>query len=293
MSTYKFHVADPRPFALECELAKLAMMAPTLGAEVTVPVLAEALSEGNIDPQHLGGDSNTAAIELAVYWPLPPAGTTMVTVRPDADAFGCMAVISLREEGVEIYGTMALRVAIIATADKGHAEWSPADGFKPATVFDGLKAEVMNSRRSVEERVAAVRSWLVSGDFAGSAEAMAAVDTERRATVGLLDEVQSSPTSQVAVITTSSRFGVSAAYARAGVVVAVNPEFRFGGGEPHRKVTVCQSRLGLVNLKSVFAALSRVEPGWGGSPTIGGSPQGISSVIPTDEIVRIVEEHLL
>ena len=293
MSTYKFATVDPRPTQLDGELAKLAGMAPTLGAEVTVPTLAEACSLGNIDPQHLGGDVTTAAIEVAVTWPLPPAGTTIVTLRPDADAFGCMAVLSLREEGVDIVGELAERVATIAVADKGHHEWSPGAGFVPATIFDGLKAEVMNFRKSVEERVAVVRSWLLSGDFDGSAEARAAVDTDRRATVGLLDEVTTSPTGRVAVITTGSRFGVSAAYARAGVVVAVNPSFRFGGGEPHRKVTVCQQQPGLVDLEGVFATLSQVEPGWGGSPTVGGSPQGISSVIPTDEVVRIVEEHLL
>lgn len=293
MSTYKFATIDPRPAQLEGELEKLAAMSPTLGAEVTVPAIAEALTEGNIDPQHLGGDVTTAAIEVAVTWPLPPAGTTLVTLRPDADAFGAMAILSLREEGVKIDGDIADHVAIIADHDKGHSEWSPADGFAPATVFDGLKAEVMNFRRPVDERVMAVRSWLMTGDFAGSVKARATVDADRQATVGLLDEVITSSTGGVAVIETSSRFGLSAAYAVADVVVAVNPAFRFAGGEPHRKVTVAQKRPGIVDLKGVFAALSQVEPGWGGSPTVGGSPQGVSSVIPTDEIVRIVEEHLL
>ena len=86
---------------------------------------------------------------------------------------------------------------------------------------------------------------------------------------------------------------MSAAYAVAPVVVAVNESFSFNGGPAHRKVTACQARPGLVDLKAVFAALGETEPGWGGSPTIGGSPQGVSSVIPTDEIVKVVEEHLL
>ena len=50
MTTYGFATIDPRAFALKGELDKLAGMGKTLGAEVTVPVLADALTEGNIDP---------------------------------------------------------------------------------------------------------------------------------------------------------------------------------------------------------------------------------------------------
>ena len=293
VTTYNFATIDPRPFALTGELEKLAAMGRTLGAEVTVPALAAALTEGNIDPQHTGGDASTAAIEVAVTWPLPPEGTTIVTVRPDADAFGVMAVLSLREEGVVVERGILDRVDLIAVTDKGHGEWSPVSGDVTASAFDGLKVEVMNFRRGVEERVALVRDWLLTGDFAGSEDALVRVEQERRETVGLLDEVELASSDRVAVITTASRFGVSAAYACAGVVVAVNPVFRFAGGEPHRKVTVCQTRPGLVDLKAVFTALSETEPGWGGSPTIGGSPQGVSSVIATEDIVKVVEEHLL
>ncbi|NCC19834.1 hypothetical protein EOM33_02105 [Candidatus Saccharibacteria bacterium] len=293
MSSYKFATIDPRPSAFAGELEKLVAMGRTLGAEVTVPSVADALTEGNIDPQHTGGDATTAAIEAAVTWPLPPAGTTLVTVRPDADAFGTMAVLSLREEGVVIEGDILDRVGVIAAADKGHAEWSPVSGDVSASVFDGLKAEVMNFRRGVEERVALVRDWLTSGDFAESEAAVVRVEQERSETVNLLDEVELAPSGKVAVIATGSRFGVSAAYAVAPVVIAVNENFSFNGGPVHRKVTVCQTRPGLVDLKAVFTAFGEIEPGWGGSPTIGGSPQGISSVVMTDEIVQIVEEHLL
>ena len=96
---FKFEILDPRPATRLGELERLAQMGTTMGAEVTVPEFAEALSLGNIDPQHTGGDATTAAIEAAVTWPLPPEGTTIVTVRPDADSLGVMAVLALREEG--------------------------------------------------------------------------------------------------------------------------------------------------------------------------------------------------
>ncbi|MBP9667293.1 hypothetical protein KBD87_00595 [Candidatus Saccharibacteria bacterium] len=273
-------------------LADLAAI-PSFGLEVTDAALAEACAYGNLDPQHLGGNAHVAAIEEAVTCELPPEGVRLVTVRADADSVGSMAVLAMRAEGTELDEEVMLRITVIAESDKHHSEWAPAAGFVPATVFDAVKAEVMNFRRPLEERVGLTRSWLETGDFPGSAEAVSAVDHERRETIGLVEEVIASSTGRVAIVLSPSRFAVSAAYAKADVVVAVNESFSFNGGPRHRKVTVCQAKPGLVDLNAVFVALSETEPGWGGSPTIGGSPQGVSSVIPTNEIVRIVEEHLL
>ena len=69
----------------------------TLGVEVTVPELARRCGLGNIDPQHGGGvgagTADTAAIEACLTVTPPPAGATLVTVRPDLDAFGAMALL--------------------------------------------------------------------------------------------------------------------------------------------------------------------------------------------------------
>ncbi|MFZ1458887.1 MAG: hypothetical protein WAT17_03325, partial [Candidatus Saccharimonadales bacterium] len=214
--------------------------------------------------------------------------------RADADSVGAMAVLAMRARGeTAIAGEVMERINIIAAADKGHSEWSPAAGFTPANELDAVKVVAGDHHRSLEERVNMIREYLGWGRFYGTHEVLEVINLERQEAVGLVEEVTTSSTGRVAVITTDSRFGLSAAYTVADVVVAVAPTFRFNGGEPHRKVTVCQARPGLLDLKAVFAALGEIEPGWGGSPTIGGSPQGISSVISTDEIVRIVEEHLL
>lgn len=290
MTSYQFATIDPRPFALEGELKKLTDMGATLGAEVTVPALAAALTEGNIDPQHLGGDVATAAIEAAVTWSLPSTGTTIVTVRPDADAFGTMAVLALREEGVAIDGLLAERVAAIAADDKTSAEWSPSDDLETVTPLQAVKAVCFDHRPSVDERVALVRAYLETGTFPDIEAVSDRIRTERREHLAVASEVQL--VDGVAVVESTSRFAVTAAYGYSDIVVAVNPAFRFQGGDAHRKVTVCQKRPGLVDLKAVFAALNETEPGWGGSPTIGGSPQGVSSVIPTDEIVEIVANRL-
>jgi hypothetical protein len=129
---YAFHTLDPRPSA-----ANPILDTPCLGIEVTTEALAARCSLGNIDPQHghqraplcdayadghtlaespmhggpcgHGGavgywpepERNDTAISYALrFSPLPPSGAALVTVRPDVDAIGAMAVIVLRTLGM-------------------------------------------------------------------------------------------------------------------------------------------------------------------------------------------------
>jgi hypothetical protein len=92
----------------------------------------------------------------------------------------------------------------------------------------------------------------------------------------------------VAIVESPHRAAMEIGYRLAPVVVALNPEFRFQGGEPHRKFTVGQYAPGMVDLKKVQQELNRIEPGWGGSPTIIGSPQGNSSSLTIEEVARTV-----
>lgn len=72
----------------------------TLGIEVTSASLAKQCGLGNVDPQH-GPAGYSSAIEQALEWPLPPNGSTLVTIRLDKDSIGAMAVFLLRSEGME------------------------------------------------------------------------------------------------------------------------------------------------------------------------------------------------
>lgn len=130
-----------------------------------------------------------------------------------------------------------------------------------------------------------VSQWLTMGSFDGQPEVEARVRAERREHLAA--------DGRIAVVESTSRFAVTAAYGHADVVVAVNPAFRFAGGTLHRKITVCQRVPGLVDLGKVVADLAEVEPGWGGSPVIVGSPQGVSASTPTAAVVATVERHLI
>jgi hypothetical protein len=48
--------------------------------------------------------------------------------------------------------------------------------------------------------------------------------------------------------------------------------------------------MGYIDLKAVAQELSQLEQGWGGSPTIIGSPQGKSSTLSREQIFEIVRK---
>ncbi len=67
----------------------------TLGIEVTTEPFIARCGLGNLNSQHMPG-GGPAAIEEALLCPLPPDGSTLVTIRPDKDSIGAMAVLHLR-----------------------------------------------------------------------------------------------------------------------------------------------------------------------------------------------------
>jgi hypothetical protein len=97
---------------------------------------------------------------------------------------------------------------------------------------------------------------------------------------------------RIAIVQTTHRAATMIGYSVAPVVIALNPSFSFNGGAPIRKFTICQFTDKYMDMKKALAELSTLEAGWGGSPTIGGSPQGISSILTIEQIVEVVAKHL-
>ena len=101
---------------------------------------------------------------------------------------------------------------------------------------------------------------------------------------------------RIAVVESTHRAATSVGYSLAPVVVALNPEFRVSvgreGGQPHRKFTVCAFEARFADIRSASVELTSLEPGWGGSLTIIGSPQGVGSTLSVDQVVEVVRRHL-
>nr|WP_294555140.1 hypothetical protein [uncultured Rhodopila sp.] len=287
-TSYRHGLLDPHPLAA-AEHANSVWLGPhTLGVEVTEPHLASRCGLGNIDPQHRAGGGAAAAIETAVAWPLPPPDACLVTIRPDADAFGSMAVLGLRAADSPIGPAMQARIALIARSDCfDHGAWpgrrdlpESADSINeigPGVQDLGALITGLSDRTvTVDAGVAAAAAWIIAGTVpavwhqqavgAGRTLFMAWQDGRVRLT-------DVSP-GRIAVVEGCVPGGLRLGYRLAPVVVAIDKNPRGNPPAPWRRIAIAQWRVGHVDLIRAAALLRASEPGWGGSPGIIGSPQG-------------------
>lgn len=304
---FRYGLLDPRvEEALPLEIREAAeqqngplLGAGTLGIEVTVPALARRCGLGNIDPQHGPTDDARAAIDVCLETPPPIVGSALVTVRPDLDALGSMALLTLLGRGEALSADGLARVAAISTADRFVRGPWPGPRPLPTTIDDfgdesplGAVAALASDRsRDLEARVVGLAAWLSEGTE--PAYHRADVRSLRRKTLVRLerglDMVELAAGGCIAVVRAQSAAALQLGYCLAPVVVAENMAF---GTPSHRKLTIAQYDAGHVDLRAVTAELCRLESGWGGSVTIAGSPQGRSSSLPLDLVIEIVERYL-
>lgn len=328
--SYRFALLDPRPTPEAREANEKVLQGAfqggkeMYGIEVTVPELSRRCIR-NIDPQHEGQDATHAAIEVVMAVPLPSPGTTLVTVRPDVDSIGSMAVLSLRAKGFDLRRA-AQRIGSIAVADTfSRGGWpgprplpnamrpwddsaASAESFRPLAA---VAAMVADFKMPLTDRVIAMEQWLLTGVEPPSYRAH--VERER---LGMITALETGEITYglwprtcvscggfnchqpgcwggdgVAWVESTHRSALAIGYALEPVVVALNPQFAQGAGKPYRKFTVCSFQVKHLDMPAVLAELRALEPGWGGSPTIVGSPQGVASTLDMDEVVAVVRKH--
>ena len=304
LDAYTYGLLDPRAGADDENLSLLG--ATTLGIEVTVPELAYRCGLGNIDPQHGGGTgvgaTGAAAIEACLTVTPPPAGSTLVTVRPDLDAFGAMALLALRRAGHEPRPDMRARIDRIARADRfDHGPW-PGPQPLPRTAGDftatmhqdtalvAVTGAMFDRELSARERVGLAADWMVTGAEPPryrerwTAHAQAVIDGLANGAVA----VESVAGGCIATVTSRLPGSLRLGYCLAPVVVAHDPGNPDSEPPAPRRVVIAQYAPGHVDLAKVREALVRLEPGWGGSNTILGSPQGRACGLDLTPIVDMI-----
>lgn len=271
----------------------------TLGIEVTEQTLAARCDLGNIDPQHGGVVVvQCSAIDLALDWPLPPGGSTLATLKPDADALGAMAVLALRRQGVKL-GTDALdRVRLVSRWDRFDlGDWltwrdrhpplphpaCPGDLDGPPLELRAVRALAADSRLQLADRVAALAGWIASGKLP---EHFSAIARDHEAELlgawnsgNLTVSLSSDP--RLAILTARERAGLFLGYRHAPVVLAES-----GTGEA-KAITIAQFEPGWIDLADLLTAISAAEPGWGGGATIIASPQGAGTAMEPSQILAL------
>lgn len=299
----QFGMLDPRSLPAAAEANALVLGPNTLGIEVTVPALAAQCGLGNLDPQHIGGNADLTAIEVALTAELPADDATLATVRADLDSVGAMAMIALRVE-------MKNRIKMVAAADKFARGGYPGPKALPSQAnpwpeestsaessrpLAAIAAAVSDFKVSMADRVATMVKWLLTGEEPEQYRAQ--VEKERAEMIAALEsgaiKHETRANGRIAAVESTHRAATMVGYALAPVVVALNPTFKAGPGEPYKKFTICAFEANkFANIQAAIAELAELEAGWGGSPTIGGSPQGVSSTLTIDQVVAVVEKHL-
>ena len=314
--TVEFFLLDPRPASLAAEQAKILALREQgytiVGVEVTVPALA-GLCDTNIDPQHgSGGDPSMSAIKAIARHgiDLIPKGekVAFATVRPDLDAFGGIALLWWELQApysVQQHSSAAMRSRIeaIHLSDTfARGEWQPRElGTGEDSYLAAIARCVCDFKVSMRSRIEAVQRWLETGEEPAGYRA-----AYERESGEILSAIASGETSvdlserygypadwKVVVVKSRHRAATSVGYTQAPIVVALNPAFSMGGAPPTRKFTICQYRPGYVDLPAVRDELASLEAGWGGSPTIIGSPQGVDCNLSLETVIEIVTKHLL
>jgi hypothetical protein len=315
-ATYNFGLLVPSRVE-GAEAVNSRLLGPlTLGIEVTESELAARCGLGNIDPQHSGKRRQFAAIEACFEVAPPATGSTLVTIRPDADAFGAMALLAIRARGQAVDDRIAARVDRVARWDRfAHGPWpgrrslpSSAAGILALQSCEAeratLAAAMADNDRSVADRVMIAERWLLADQEpwmeASQRDLKPYEDRVRESASRLAKAVEEerirfhvAANGRIAVVGGLAEASLRLAYCLAPVVIAVNPAFRFQFGQPHLKYTICQYIESYVDLAETVRRLAALEPGWGGSRTIIGSPQGVGSCLMLDHVVKLVEAHLL
>jgi len=170
-------------------------------------------------------------------------------------------------------------------------ETASAEGSRPLAA---IAAAVMDFKIPLADRVAVMERWLLTGDE--PAQYRASVEKERLDMIAAIEngtiKSETRAGGKIAVVESAHRAATSVGYSLAPVVVALNPTFKQGPGDAYKKFTICAFEAKFADIKSALAELAMLEAGWGGSPTIGGSPQGVSSTLTIDQVVEVVERHL-
>lgn len=310
LKEYQYGIIDPRPIP-DAKVANDKLFENphgVLGVEVTIPTYAEKCTLGNIDPQHSEGNAELAAIEVAQSCDIPPKEATMVTVRADLDALGSMALLKYRASGGTITTEILARIEAIASTDKfarggwlkksdlpnKENPWPTSGGASENKMLAPISARIMDFKVPVADRVKSMEEYLTQGtEPAGYREK---VEAERTEMIDALEggkiKIEIMAGGNIAYVESSHRAATNLGYSQAPIVVAFNPIFKQGPGDAYKKYTICQYDNAWVDLVAVKNELEKLEEGWGGSPTIIGSPQGKSSEIPSDKIIEIVAKHL-
>jgi len=273
-----------------------------IGVEITNDKLVAG--KQNIDPQHTHFDQlpnpNTSAIEESMKMELPANGTKFALTRPDMDAVGCIAVNELRNAGVEIDEKLVNAIGRVDALGHRAIEVDPnIENYKKLTL--AANQFCLEGKGTIEEKVQFMKE-LLSGNYNEEQVEILAKQSEKGYEKIKNESVVTVIGPNTVMVESKHPKAFDLGYKQAGIVIAYNPEFtrpwvkndsickkwsvgRYSSKEP----------LDVEGLKNALNKLEQENKGtgsWGGPEGLVGSPVGMTSNIPHEEIIETVKRFI-
>ena len=292
------------PYAINDQVLESIDSKNTLGIEVTIPKLAAKCGLGNIDHHREGDNSDTpSACEQALNWPY--VDCNVIGVLADPDTLTAMAVLWAKvfsvesyacfysqngyypeESGYEVDEELVKKIGLIDR--KGPAS-------KPDLLLDPrvkyIRAIAAQRGMDLSDQVYKIMLMLCGKELTADdlkiieAEELKLIDAEKASKVKMVGDI--------VIVESPHSMATQIGYKYGDVLICINntfpKDFKDLSKGTYRKITLCK-RDDYVPYNINFSKLNSLENGWGGRPTIGGSPQGVDSTLTIEQILSCIEK---
>lgn len=229
----------------------------------------------------------------------------LCTIKPDMDSIGTMAIIDLMlKKNLRLDGDMILRLKAIAKSDRhGRINWKNRredyfhfDHYNIHGLPSGLAYMTSDHKIDTIQKVQNMKDYLLTGSF----------DTLNKYTDNVIKNHKKSIKNtdisiiipkKICFVTSNYRGAVAYGYKFCSTVIAKNNNFIFGRNSTQiqgKKITIAQYEDNkYIDLISLKCELNKLEPGWGGSSVIIGSPQTHPCTLDDKQIINLAIKFLI
>ena len=278
-----------------------------LGIEITDKNIASILTAGNIDHHRMGDDDNTpAACEQAIQWPYFD-GNIIIQI-PDADSLTAAAILLdkviffqcageyFNQTGGDLEPVKELDIDLIKSIGKIDRLGVHACPVEINNIYiTAIRAVINIKDLSLEDKIYMIKDLLYKKDIPDIVyqqienDKKLLAEAKENSKITILEKNNK----KITFIESTLPFATQIAYEISDICIAFNnkmlKDFKNPDMGTYKKWTI-SLRDSHVKAKINFDNLNKLESGWGGRATIGGSPQGVDSILTIDQILSCIEK---
>jgi hypothetical protein len=286
----------------------------TIGFEITNDLISQYL-DINIDPQHnFDQNTKTTCVEELInllpklYEQTKNRRIWLFFLKTDLDSIAAATILYLYfSKSINIENpVISERIFNIANYDRHGRKWEPklfdnkVDLDKESELCECIKFKIPRGlfmlisgwKNTLDHKISTMRDWILTGTFK-EIDFYNQMATENFKEALSSSKIEIISPDKLVFVRSNKRGACGIGYQFAPVVIAMNPSFRFGFGDSRvygRKWAIAQCDSGFIPMSEILNSVLELEPGWGGSETIIGSPQLTPSRISKDDIVEITSD---